>query len=84
MSHIPPTKYHEIFSKQKRPISTTYLDMVYNIIRRIFEMFTNIVVLYTAYILNLPIWCKVLPSIALAINFIQFTYGIYKAGEKNK
>ena len=47
-------------------------------------MFTNIVVLYIAYILNLPVWCKVLPSIAIAINFIQFTYEIYKAGEKNK
>ena len=47
-------------------------------------MLANIVVLYIAYILNLPVWCKVLPSIAIAINFIQFTYGIYKAGEKNK
>lgn len=47
-------------------------------------MLTHIVVLYIAYILNLPVWCKVLPSIALAINFIQFIYWIYKAGEKNK
>lgn len=47
-------------------------------------MLTNIVVLYMTYIFNLPVWCKVLPSVALAINFIQFIYGIYKAGEKNK
>lgn len=47
-------------------------------------MLTNIVVLYIAYILNLPVWCKVLPSIAFAINFIQFICVIYKAGEKNK
>lgn len=47
-------------------------------------MLTNIVVLYIAYILNLPVWCKVLPSIALAIEFILFTYEIYKAGEGNK
>lgn len=47
-------------------------------------MLTDIVVLYTVYLLNLPTWCKVLPSIAMALKFIQFMYGIYKAGEKNK
>lgn len=47
-------------------------------------MFTDIVVLYTAYLLNLPTWCKVLPSIAMALKFIQFMWAIYKAGEKNK
>lgn len=47
-------------------------------------MFTDIVVLYTAYLLNLPTWCKVLPAIVIVVKFIKIMCGIYKAGKENK
>lgn len=47
-------------------------------------MLTNIVVLYMAYLFNLPAWCKILMGIALAINTVLLFKGIYDAGKKSK
>lgn len=44
-------------------------------------MFTDIVVLYMAYMLGLPNWCKMLPTIAITLKLIQFGYGICKGLE---
>lgn len=41
-------------------------------------MFTKIVVLYMAFIYNLPTWCKVFMSISLAYDFVQFAKGFFK------
>lgn len=47
-------------------------------------MLTQIVVLYMAYTLGLPAWCRALMCIGLCINLIRIMCGIYKAGEKSK
>lgn len=41
-------------------------------------MFTQIVVLYICYLLELPTWCKALMFIGIAINLTRFGYGICK------
>lgn len=44
-------------------------------------MLTDIVVLYMAYMFEFPIWCRMLPVIAISLKLIQFGYGIYKGLE---
>lgn len=44
-------------------------------------MLTDIVVLYMAYMLEFPNWCKMLLTIAIALKLIQFGYGICKGLE---
>ena len=46
-------------------------------------MLTDIAVLYMAYMLGFPIWCKMLPAIAISLKLIQFGYGICKGLECN-
>lgn len=41
-------------------------------------MFTQIVVLYICCLLNLPTWCKVLVTAAIAINLTRAGYGFCK------
>lgn len=45
-------------------------------------MFTQIIVLYIAYMLHLPTWCKVLLFISLGINLVKLGYGICKGLNK--
>ncbi len=46
-------------------------------------MLTDIVVLYMAYMLGFPTWCRILPTIAISLKLIQFGYGICKGLEGN-
>lgn len=41
-------------------------------------MVTQIVVLYIAYQLQLPTWCKVLMLIGIGLNLVKFGYGFCK------
>lgn len=45
-------------------------------------MFTRVVVLYIAYILQLPTWSKALIYIGLGINLMRFGYGLCKGLNK--
>lgn len=46
-------------------------------------MFTQIVVLYIAYMLGLPTWCKGLLLLSVSISIGKFVIGLYSAGVKN-
>lgn len=46
-------------------------------------MFTQIVVLYICYLLELPTWCKALMVVGMAINCARFGYGFCKGYNKN-
>lgn len=46
-------------------------------------MLKSVVLLYAAYELGLPIWCKVLIWICLVFELIEAGVEIYKAGKKN-
>ncbi len=39
-------------------------------------MFTQIVVLYICYLLNLPTWCRVLMYAGIMVNLVQFGFGL--------
>lgn len=45
-------------------------------------MFTQIVVLFICYTLELPTWCKALMFAGVAINLMRFGYGISKGFDK--
>lgn len=45
-------------------------------------MLAQIVVLYIAYLLQLPTWCKALMYIGLGINLVRLGYGICKGWNK--
>lgn len=45
-------------------------------------MFTQIVVLFVCYLLELPTWCKVFMFIAIGVNLMRFGYGICKGFNK--
>lgn len=51
-------------------------------------MLTQIVVLYMVYVMNMPVWCRVLVWISLffkiAWHLIAVFKGIYKAGQESK
>lgn len=45
-------------------------------------MFTQIVVLYICYQLDLPTWCKALMFAGMAVNLTRLGYGICKGFNK--
>lgn len=50
-------------------------------------MLTQIVVLYMVYVMNMPVWCRILVWVSLffkiAMNLMAVFKGIYKAGLKD-
>jgi uncharacterized protein (DUF983 family) len=51
-------------------------------------MLAQIVVLYMVYVMNMPVWCRILVWISLffkiACSLVAFLKGIYNAGKESK
>ena len=51
-------------------------------------MLTQIVVLYMVYVMNMPVWCRILIWISLfikiACSLVALLKGIYNAGKESK
>lgn len=51
-------------------------------------MITQIVVLYMVYVMNMPVWCRILVWVSLVLKIARYLIavfkGIYEAGQESK